>query len=510
MAPTGKIACFASALCVMLAFGPAQAQGPARSQEQLVSSLDVRDDDQLVMDGDRMRVGFGIAPGAAPETVELTLSARPRSTRSGGRLLASINGGAPIAMAPRAEPFEARFALYSNDLRPGGNVIEIAFEAGEADGWTIDAERTRLRVAARAGDAPESLAAFEDYLTADFAGPRRVHLDTDMDGQTAALIAQGLALRLGEPAVLVGDPDLAEISIRTGEAADTTLTLASGRSLRLDSADANGLHELARAFASRRLTAPGASASVADIAAGPRLQLNARTVEGREGLAAFAGAGAPFGANAGEGAAVIVAADSEADRAAAYTVIARAALASGQAWTRAEYPSSSAMPQGRDLIVLGPFDRIAPGVMRDAPEELRAAARAAQVRLPEEPRRRRFGAVAHADDPAPASEAGIAALYRDGSGRMIGLIATPEGGDFAQAGRRLAHSALWNDLTGRAALWDARAVTAFGPAPSRAIWVDAQDWALGRSRAIGLAMMSLAGLMLLGGLLVNARSTRTR
>jgi hypothetical protein len=66
-----------------------------------------------------------------------------------------------------------------------------------------------------------TLDAMEKALRADFAAPRRVHIDASAAGDdalaVAALVAQGLALRMDEAPILVHDPAVAELVVRAAK-----------------------------------------------------------------------------------------------------------------------------------------------------------------------------------------------------------------------------------------------------------------------------------------------------
>jgi hypothetical protein len=87
-----------------------------------------------------IRIPFTIATGAQPEGVELVLNAAPQSERSNGRIEAFVNRARAVVLQPRADSFEARFALYSEDCAMA-RMSSCCALVGEINaGWTIDAD----------------------------------------------------------------------------------------------------------------------------------------------------------------------------------------------------------------------------------------------------------------------------------------------------------------------------------------------------------------------------------
>ena len=510
--------------------GPAPVQSssamrPARSEESVLSALNgvagngVAGAGPLLLDSERseIRIPFTIAPNAVPEGVELLLAASPESTRSGGRIEVRINRGRSVALAPRADRFEARFALYSDDLRSGENILSIRLYDGAPDGWLIDAEASRLRVSARPADGYAALDEIERALAADFAAPRRVHVDADAAGDdrlaVAALIAQGLALRMGEAPILVRQADVAEIVVRAelrDGAVAPAIDLTGPSELRLSAGAEGALIAAARLFAARSMESHAVRFDMTSALSARRLD---RPVEaaGLDGAPeALAAGGARFDADQGGRAAVVFAGDSGEDLAASLAVVARAALASGSAWLYAWYGDSvEDAPANHDLLVLGPQSALDPRLMAAAPAEVRAAASAAANRAPRE--RQRFGSTAYASDTGArdALITGVAALFREPGGRRVALITAPKGADYARSAKRLARSGLWTGLEGQAALWGDAEVIAFGPSAAPRFsgeWMSAlirrnDEW-------FALGAFSLAVLLLLLGHGVKRTSSR--
>jgi len=489
-----------------------------RSEETVLMELIGSAQDLRLDAGQReIRIPFTIAPSADPTGIELLMNAMPDSDRSGGQIEAFVNRSRAVVLAPRAQSFEARFALYSDDLRAGENTLVLRLVDPTRDGWAISAEASRLRVSAAPAVGYSTLTEVEAALRADFAAPRRVHVDTraaqDDDLAVAALVAQGLALRMGEAPILVNDPSVAELVVtaqaRTSGAPAIDLTGPS--ELRLSAGAPAALIAAGRLFAARSMEEHAMRFDMAAALSAPRLDQITNTQITETALAGLAAGGAPFGLDQGGRAAIVIAAAEDDQRNAALSVVARAALASGSAWLYAWYGDDvDAAPNQFDLMVLGPQGALDPRLLAAAPVEVRAAASAAANRVPSE--RRFYGSTAFAADPAErdARITGVAALFEDAQGRQVALFTAPEGADFARAAKRLARSGLWGELDGKAALWDAANVTHFGPSATPRFsteWISTQlrnhdEW-------LALGAFCLAVLLLLGSINVNRSSKRS-
>ena len=492
---------------------------PPRSEEALLARF-LQSDQDITLDAHtrEVRITFSIAPNAAPEGVELLMNARPAGPGASGRIEAYVNRSRAVVLQPRSEPFEARFALYSDDLRDGRNTLVLRLTGDAGPGWAIDPNASRLRVSAAPAHGYSALDEIETALAADFAAPRRVYIDAQAAGRDAlavsALVAQGLALRMGEAPILVGDRDVAELSIiaRTrASAAAPAIDLTGPSELRLSAGLEGSLIAAARLFAARTMDAHEVRFDMAGALSAPRLIRDRPGHGAGDRLAALAASGAPFGAEQGGRAAVVMPGDNLDDLSASLSVVARAALASGSAWLYAWYGADvDAAPLGHDLLVLGPQGALDPRLLAAAPAEVRAAANAAANRAPRE--RRFYGSTAYADDAERSAHiTGVAALFENTEGRRVALITAPDGADYARAAKRLARSSLWTGMQGQAVLWDSARVTPFGPSHAPRFsseWTaqfvrDHDEW-------FALGAFSLAILLLLAGHRVNRASSRRR
>ena len=166
-------------------------------------------------------ISFTLPPNADATEAWLNLAARPASESTTGRIHVSLNGGDSIVIRPQARAMEARFALYSDDVRPGENTLEIAFTSDSATaGWIVDASRSQLRLSMQRLEQLGSLGQLEETLGADFATLRRVALVTEDNAErptVEGLAAQAMALRAGRVPLFGGDADNADLVVRIAE-----------------------------------------------------------------------------------------------------------------------------------------------------------------------------------------------------------------------------------------------------------------------------------------------------
>ena len=398
-------------------------------------------------------------------------------------------------------------------MRDGENVLVIRLIGETPTGWTLNTESSKLRVSASPANGYSTLSEIEAALAADFAAPRRVYIDSseaDEDSlAVAALVAQGLALRMGEAPVIVRDPSVAELTVTAARrvgAATPAIDLTGPSEIRLSAGDYGALIAAARLFAARKMDRHALRFDMASAMTAERLDGPELSTPSRLDLSALANGGAPFGSDQGGRAAVLIVGDDEDARSAALSVVARAALASGSAWLYAWYGDDpEAVPLNHDLLTLGPQQALDPRLMAVAPVEVRAAAAAAANRAPRPSRHRGSTAFASDGQDRAALITGFAALFEDNDGRRIALITAPEGADFARAAKRLARSpGLWNGLEGHAVVWDAARIVPFGPSSAprfstewaSAVVRDNDEW-------LALGAFILAILLLLTGRAVN-------
>ncbi|MCW5725715.1 MAG: hypothetical protein KIS81_12280 [Maricaulaceae bacterium] len=422
-------------------------------------------------------IRFTLPANITAREVRLVLAARPVE-HGAGALELRVNGA--LAGAASDAP-RGGLVIDAGLLRPGENILTLSLAS--ADGaWIVDGRRSRLRLGFESARPLASLDEFETALAADFGGPRRISIDAGGHPDRLALealAAQGTALRAGRTP-LFGTTG-ADLRIRFDSNAGAAQRGPSVRLVQPETPD--GIVEIlitgrdagetmaaARLFAARAFTGAGDSFDIAQALRAPSLGREADDSAAVSGLRGFAASAAPFGRNRGAAAAVAMAADDRIERDAGLSVLARAALATGEAWIYAWYGehASNAPPQ-LHLLALGPQAAGERAVMSRAPAEMRAALRAAD---PAQGRRSwlRFGSAAYADEGEPLAQlaaaappTGVAAMFRDPAetDRWIAAFTAADGDQFAHAARSLARSDLWRALEGRAAVWSARGVTSY-------------------------------------------------
>ncbi|MHA6289218.1 hypothetical protein [Maricaulis sp. CAU 1757] len=491
------------------------------------------------------RINFDLPPGARASEATLRLAARPQAPTTSGLIHVSVNGGDPITIRPQAREMEARFALFSADVRPGANVLEIRFDNQRATpGWIIDAQRSQLRLTLDAATPVSTLAELEQVLAADFAAPRRIALvteDTQDRVMLEALVAQGIALRTGNVPLFTADAENADLVIRVApnhalaaadraalrnsdQSAGPEIGLLQGATPRLilTGRNAEEAAAAARLMAARSFAGQGVHFGPSQAIAAPRLgeapvRLDTPSASVAD-LATFAATGRPFSDQHGSRTAVQFAVSSDADRAGALSVMARAALISGEAWLYAWYGDlSQTAPASHNLLVIGPDSFEQGDVAASAPAELRAALRAA-----ERSRGQRgvmsLAAAAYADDIAASTQPadsgitgiGVASVFADvhRPGRTIATLTSPEMASFEAASRSLARSELWRALEGRAAVWSSRGVTSLDYSVSAPSLLDrGREMAIDHTRDAAFILFGAALLLLARGLSRRRRRT---
>lgn len=491
----------------------------------------------------RTDISFTLPPAVDASQAWLRLAARPASDTTSGRIHVSLNGGDPITIRPEARAMEARFALFSADVRPGENTLTISYSTETASaGWIVDARRSQLRLTLEGDEPISSLEALESALAADFAAPRRIALDTDASRERAtleSLVAQGVALRAGAVPLFTADTEHADLVIRIAEngrlsEADRALLNNAERSAGPEIAFTGGTQPrlvitgrnideasaAARLFAARSFAGYEQNFLAADAIAaahlGQRQVRDARELARDADLRTFANSGLPFSADQGARTAVQFAGGTEADRFGALSVLARASLASGEAWLFAWYGDADQLaPVDHNLLVIGPASTDIDAVDRSAPAELRAAMRAAQ-RSQGQRGLMRLAAAAYAaeaeEEPVSGTpDIGVASLFRDTAhaDRWIGTLTATNSGAFDGAGRSLARSELWMALEGRAAVWSARGVTPLDYSVNAPTLLDrAEEFAIDHLRDAAFLMFGIALLLLARSMLGRRRRRR--
>lgn len=518
------------------------------TQERALADLDGSGDAFVLSTSQpTTRIRFSLPPNVATTEAWLRLAARPASDGTDGRITVSVNGGDPIVIRPQPRAMEARFALFSADVQAGENVLEIAYATDTpAAGWIVDARRSQLRLTLEPVSPIETLGQLENALGSDFAAPLRIALITDPSRERItleALVAQGLALRAGQVPLFSSNAEQADLVVRIAETA--RLNDTERAALRQGAAQGpqiafynDGVPHLvvtgrnideataaARLMGARSFAGYGAHFLAADAISARRLGRervrDARQFSQNADLRTFSASGLPFSADQGARTAVQFSTRYDADRYGALSVLARAALIGEQAWLYAWYGDlTETAPTDHNLLIIGPNSTEIAAVDRNAPEELRAALRHAE-RSRGQRGLMRLAAAAYADAGEHAATApgetvadtvvGVASLFRDRdhNARWIGTLTTPDVASFADAGRSLARSDLWNALEGRAAVWSTRGVTPLDFTVAAPSLTDrAREFAIDHTRDAAFLLFGAALLMLIRGFARRRRSAR--
>ena len=153
-------------------------------------------------------------------------------------------------------------------------------------------------------------------------------------------------------------------------------------------------------------------------------------------------------------------------------VLARIAKSAGQGLTEADYTRKNQISSDRHVLVIGPanMQKKLLGNMPSAPKTLKDALKGHAVSGDNllNASIERF-ASAGANDfaiqyaannagPRKISGGGVAALYGNGSGQMIGVISSSSSGHFPTAANRLVESGHWNALRGSVSRWNKTSV----------------------------------------------------
>jgi hypothetical protein len=479
-------------------------------------------------------IHFNLPPNINTEEAWLKLAARPASDTSDGRIQVSVNGGDPITITPEPRALEARFALFSSDLRPGRNTLAITFSAATSSaGWIVDARRSQLRLSLNEVRPIATLEELETVLAADFAAPRRIALITEVSRQRATiegLVAQGVSLRAHAVPLFTDQIEQADLIIRIAENSRlddndrvelVNRSSSSGPEIAFSNTalprliiTGRNIDEAAaasRLFAARSFVGYDQSFVAADAVSAQHLgqamprgdrQMTAQTAD----LRTFSTSGLPFSADQGSRTAVQFTSQDPADRHGALSVLARAALVSGEAWLYAWYGEAhDVVPADHNLLAIGPSTGSNSAISRNAPAELHAAMRAAERSRGQRGLMRLAAAAYAADNPPtePLVNLGVASLFanQDQPGRWIATMTAPDVASFEAAGRSLARSDLWHSLEGRAAIWSERGVTAYDFSVTAPTLLErSREFAADHTRDAAFVLFGVAFIILLRGI----------
>lgn len=411
-------------------------------------------------------VQFSLAPTITPLDGRLYLGLTAQGADSPA-LIVIVNNSRAVRIEPASEPFTAEIALPQHVLRNGTNIVSLALEHDEGAGWTVDGAHSRLRIAYETARAPASLGDIEALLSSDIPPVGAVYIeDRPNDVMLEAVIAQGVAMRMGRAPEFVETPDAA--GIRIGYDVDAGL---AGAEIRFAGDDLDfviaGRHQqdmetAARLFASRSIRQAGTSFRVADALTAAAIGTEHTRLEADGAtLREYSQARLPFGDGRGARTAVIITEPDGTGRLAAMSIMARTALAHGTAWIYSWYGADSEMaPESRNMVFIGTAAMSDRNLLDGAPVEFRTALRAAAEQSGQRTGLR-LSSAAYAD--AAVRPSGVATVFADPANptRWIAGFTSPQEDGFNRASEILSRSAHWSALSGRAALWNESGVTGY-------------------------------------------------
>lgn len=411
-------------------------------------------------------VQFALAPTVSPLDGRLFLGLRAQSAGSPA-LIVIVNNSRAVRIEPSSEPFTAEIGLPQHVLRTGTNIVSLALEHDEGTGWVIDGAHSRLRIAYETTRTPASLGDMEALLSSDIPPVSSVYVeDRPNDVMLEAVIAQGVAMRMGRAPEFVDVPDTA--GIRIGYDIDPEL---SGPEIRFTGNELDfviaGRHQqdletAARLFASRSIRQASQTFHVTDALSAAAIGTeHTRAEPDGATLREYSQARLPFGNGRGARTAVIITEPDGTGRLAALSIMARTSLAHGTAWIYSWYGSDSRnAPENRNMVFIGTAAMSDRNLLNGAPVEFRTALRAA-VEQSGQRTGLRLSSAAYADN--HVRPAGVATVFADPSNptRWIAGFTSPQEDGFNRASEILSRSAHWSALSGRAALWNESGVTGY-------------------------------------------------
>lgn len=211
----------------------------------------------------------------------------------------------------------------------------------------------------------------------------------------------------------------------------------------------------------------GASVPFIAIAQGSELQLTTEFPTPPSDLSRFAANGSLFSENAGADT-VLVLPERDTDFTTSLSVVAKLAQASGRGWVEADFKRGQTVLENHHTLIIEPYSQIERTYRMSAPRGLQSAWRGHGSEGGHFDTIEQFASLSGEDVVRQASanirttglvsSGGVAAIYPDEAGYLIGVISNTADSQFASAMRPLLTDMHWNGLKGAVTRWDDRAV----------------------------------------------------
>lgn len=216
-------------------------------------------------------------------------------------------------------------------------------------------------------------------------------------------------------------------------------------------------------------TRPRCDASVPfiAIAEGSELRLSTEFPTPPSDLSRFAANGSLFSQDAGANTAVVLP-ERDQDFTTSLTVVAKLAQASGRGWVDADFNRGQTDQENRHILIIEPYSQIERAFRLTAPRGIQSAWRGQGSTGGQSDRIEQFASLSGEDVVRQASAnirttglvqaGGVAAIYPDKAGNLVGIISNTADSSFASAMQPLLTDMHWNGLKGAVTRWNDSAV----------------------------------------------------
>jgi hypothetical protein len=211
----------------------------------------------------------------------------------------------------------------------------------------------------------------------------------------------------------------------------------------------------------------GASVPFIAIAEGSELRLSTEFPTPPSDLSRFAANGSLFSENAGADT-VMVLPERDQDFTTSLTIVAKLAQASGRGWIEADFDRGETDLEDHHILIIEPYAEIERAFRLSAPRGLQSAWRGHGTGDRQSGRIEQFASLDGEDVVRQASAnirttglaqaGGVAAIYPNEVGRLVGVISNTADSSFAVAMRPLSGDMHWNGLKGAVTRWNDSAV----------------------------------------------------